>query len=72
MIHYSHQCLYLHIICAQVERECNVARTKAALEYCKENNIKVGRPKDCLKLKLDDNIIEIKKMIDEGIKLRPT
>jgi DNA invertase Pin-like site-specific DNA recombinase len=55
---------------AQIERELNIARTKNALKTCREKGIKLGRPKGKLKLKLEEKLPEIKKLIADGVKFK--
>lgn len=55
-------------LAAQIEREFISARTKEALEKCRQNGIKLGRPKGKLDtIRLDSHHIQIEEYLQKGI-----
>jgi len=65
----SQTMVFAYSISAQIERELLIERTRAGLKKAVENGKILGRPKGAFKLKLDDQINNIKKDIEKGIKL---
>lgn len=61
---------FAYSISAQLERELISQRTKTALENRKNAGLPVGRPKGTLKLKLDNELEPIRKMVKNGVKLK--
>ncbi len=60
--------VFAYSLCSQIERELISTRTKDALAKKKKDGVIVGRPSN--KMILDNNVDEIKKQIDDGVKLK--
>lgn len=67
----SQMLIFAYSLSAQLERELISSRTKSGLEKAKEQGKLGGRPKgDAKKVKLDVHLLEIKKLIAEGVKIK--
>lgn len=60
--------IFAYSLCSQIERELIATRTKDALNKKKKEGCILGRPKN--KMILDNKIDEIKKLVDDGVKLK--
>lgn len=60
--------IFAYSLCSQIERELIATRTRDALQNKKNKGEILGRPKN--KMILDNKVDEIKKQIDDGIKLK--
>ena len=60
--------VFAYSLCSQIERELISTRTKDALAKKKKDGVIIGRPQG--KMILDTKIDEIKKQIDDGVKLK--
>lgn len=58
----------LYSLCSQIERELISTRTKDALAKKKKDGVIIGRPSN--KMILDGKVEEIKKSIDDSVKLK--
>lgn len=63
----SQTMIFAYSICSQMERELISTRTKDALNAKKKQGVILGRPKD--KMLLDCKADEIKKLLDDGVKI---
>ena len=59
---------FSYSLVAQVERDIISSRTKTGLQRKREQGVILGRPKG--KMKLDEHLDKIKKLIDQGVKLK--
>jgi putative DNA-invertase from lambdoid prophage Rac len=60
--------VFAYSLCSQIERELISTRTKDALNNKKKNGDILGRPKN--KMILDNKADEIKKALDDGVKIK--
>jgi DNA invertase Pin-like site-specific DNA recombinase len=63
----SQAMIFAFSLASQLERELISIRTKDSLEKKKKEGLILGRPKN--KMILDDKSIEIKKLLDDGVKI---
>jgi DNA invertase Pin-like site-specific DNA recombinase len=60
--------VFAYSLCSQLERELIATRTKDSLAKKKKDGMILGRPKN--KMILDNKSEEIKKMLDDGVKIK--
>lgn len=60
--------VFAYSLCSQLERELISTRTKDSLAKKKKDGQILGRPKN--KMILDDKYTEIKKLLDDGVKIK--